>query len=170
VFTNYFSRGSAPPWCTLSSAVLHGLRPPQPSCTPIGSLVRAVFQEKLVQNMLFKIPYKFKNRMAVLWNRRPPRVHPGCTDPLLSYLLDEYLASARITHACISILSMHFKSALGLPEIFVNPLYNSLIQNEALWELHKGRSWLMKFHQLGIFDDPSYYGICITQDYWKIQT
>jgi hypothetical protein len=45
-------RGSAPPPCTLGSAVLHtfffGLRPPQPSSAPIGYLIRAVFQEKLM--------------------------------------------------------------------------------------------------------------------------
>jgi hypothetical protein len=32
----------------------------QPSSAPIGSLVRAVSQEKLAQNWLLKIPYEFK--------------------------------------------------------------------------------------------------------------
>jgi hypothetical protein len=42
---------------------------------------------------------------------------------------------------------------------FVNPLYHFSIQNEALWELHKGRSWLMKFQQLGSRDDPSLWNL-----------
>ena len=45
--------------------------------------------------------------------------------------------------------------ALGLPEFFVNPLYHFSMQTEALWEIHKGRSWLMKFQELGSRDDPS---------------
>ena len=35
-----------------------------------------------MENLLLKTPYKFKkNRMAVLRNRRPPKMHPGyCSD------------------------------------------------------------------------------------------
>ena len=41
-----------------------------------------------MQNIQFKIPYKFKKSYGgtrVLRNRRPPKMHPGCTDPLLKY-------------------------------------------------------------------------------------
>ena len=32
----------------------------------------------------------FKNRMVVLRNRRPPRMHPGCADPLLQKIRSSY--------------------------------------------------------------------------------
>ena len=35
-------------------------RAPQHSSVPLGSLVRAVSEEKLVQNLLLKTPYKSK--------------------------------------------------------------------------------------------------------------
>ena len=42
-----------------------------------------------MQNQLLKIPYMYKFKKSyggtVLRNRRPPRMHPGCTDPLLKY-------------------------------------------------------------------------------------
>jgi hypothetical protein len=42
-----------------------------------------------MQNLLLEIPYKFKKSYGgtVLRNRRPPRMHPGCADPLLKLSL-----------------------------------------------------------------------------------
>ena len=61
-----------------------------PFCFPLSlrlSLKALQFEPFLRKNLCKTCSRKhhtnLKNRMAVLRNRRPPRMHPGCTDPLL---------------------------------------------------------------------------------------
>jgi hypothetical protein len=60
---------------------------PQLSSAPIGSLVRAVSQGKFAENLLLKMPYKFKKSYRGTPEPQTPRMHPGCTDPLLKKTL-----------------------------------------------------------------------------------
>ena len=59
---------------------------PQLSSVSIGSLVRAVSQEKPTETLLLKIPYKFKKsywNTVVLRNPRPPQGAPWLHGPSL---------------------------------------------------------------------------------------
>ena len=60
--------------------------PPQPSSTPYRSLVRAVSQEKLAENQLLKMPYKFKKSYGGTPETQTPQDAPWLHGPSLKIL------------------------------------------------------------------------------------
>ena len=55
--------------------------------------------------------------MAVLWNRRPPRMHPGCTDPLLNYCGKSYFRIWLTHPATIDLITTRMRERVEIKHV-----------------------------------------------------